>query len=117
MRDPKHFDKIYFYRGAVDFRKYISGLCTLIETEFKQDLFSRSLFVFISKDKKKIKAIYFDNSGFAMWYKILEKEKFKVPQRSNSILELTQKQFEFLLEGYDFSKMKEHKKVEIKRFS
>jgi len=117
MRGAKDFCKIYFYKGVIDFRKSVLGLCVIVEHEFRKDLYGQNLFVFVSKDKKKAKVVYFDRSGYAMWYKILEKEKFKLPKREDDICELSQKQMEFLLEGYDFSKIHPHKKVDKNRFS
>jgi transposase len=65
-------------------------------------LMSGALFVFCNKGKDKLKILYWDNTGFALWYKRLEKDKFKWPLKlSTSTYSLSVQQFEWLLSGYD----------------
>jgi transposase len=65
------------------------------------------LFVFTGKRRDVLKVLYFDKSGFALWYKKLEKDKFPWPKKlSDSVVKLSPEQFEWLLDGYDVWKMK-----------
>ena len=65
---------------------------------------SGSLFVFCNKAKDKLKILYWDKTGFALWYKRLEKERFEWPTKFDtdldSEIELTEQQLNWLLEGY-----------------
>ncbi|WP_139310411.1 IS66 family insertion sequence element accessory protein TnpB, partial [Photobacterium proteolyticum] len=70
---------IYLYREFVDFRKSINGLAALVESETDLSLDSGALFLFTNKQRDKMKVLYWDNTGFALWYKRLEKDKFKWP--------------------------------------
>ena len=63
--------QVYLHRDFVDFRKAI------VETEMALPLMSVALFVFCKKGKDKLKILYWDNTGFVLWYKRLEKYKFK----------------------------------------
>ena len=70
---------IYLHRDPVDFRKSINGLVVIVEDCMAPAACSGALFVFCNKSRDKLKALYWDRTGFALWYKRLEKEKFKWP--------------------------------------
>ena len=94
--------QVYLHRDFVDFRKSINGLATIVETHMALPLMSGALFVFCNKGKDKLKILYWDNTGFALWYKRLEKDKFKWPGKlSTPTYPLSAQQFEWLLSGYD----------------
>lgn len=93
---------IYLYRDAVDFRKSINGLAILVEEELKRSPFESALFLFCNKHRDKIKILYWDKTGFALWYKRLEKHRFKWPRRYNKKeMPLSREQLQWLLNGYD----------------
>lgn len=77
LRSLDSFDHIYIYREAIDCRKQSASLALLVEKQMKLDPFSEYLFVFTNKSKKQIRMLYWDKSGFALWIKKLEKERFK----------------------------------------
>jgi transposase len=61
-----------------------------------------ALFIFSNKKKDKLKILYWDKTGFAMWYKRLEKQRFKWPSDDQlSRLILSEQQLNWLLGGYD----------------
>ena len=66
--EPAH---IYLHRDAVDFRKSIDGLVALVESELERDAYTGALFLFCNKTKDKLKLVYWDKTGFALWYKRL----------------------------------------------
>ena len=93
---------IYLHRDSVDFRKSINGLVIIVEQEMELSPFAPALFVFCNKNRDRIKVLYWDQSGFCLWYKRLEKEKFKWPRRYPSgVMILNDLQWEWLLSGYD----------------
>lgn len=83
MLSPNHFDKIYLYRPHIDFRRGIMGLALIIQDEMELNPFEKTLFLFCNKQRNKLKAIFWDRTGFVMWYKILEKDRFKWPSHLN----------------------------------
>jgi len=106
---------VYLYCHHVDFRKSINGLSLIVEQEMVLPLFSESLFLFCNRGQDKIKILYWDKTGFCLWYKRLEKDKFKWPKYSqNQTLDLTEEQLHWLLEGYDISQIKGHKTLDYK---
>ena len=78
------FEKIYLYRPFTDFRKGIFGLSVMVQEQMELDPFKKYLFLFCNRGRDKLKVLYWDETGFALWYKILEKEKFKWPSHLQS---------------------------------
>ncbi|MGO2182728.1 MAG: IS66 family insertion sequence element accessory protein TnpB, partial [Pseudoalteromonas nigrifaciens] len=65
-------------------------------------LFCNALFLFCNKAKDKLKLVYWDKTGFALWYKRLEKQKFNWPNKATlQEFELSSGQLDWLLSGYD----------------
>jgi len=95
-------DDIYLHTTAVDFRKSINGLLAIVESELELDAFSGALFIFCNKKQDKLKLLYWDKTGFALWYKRLEKHRFKWPKiHELDRLRLSEQQLQWLLGGYD----------------
>jgi transposase len=105
-----HWDDvpIYVHRDPVDFRKSINGLSLLVQESMEQDVFSGALFVFGSRGRNKIKILYWDKTGFCLWYKRLERDRFKWPRKGDEVLSLTREQFDWLLRGLDIEKLQPH---------
>jgi transposase len=107
MKGVREFSNVFIHREPVDMRRGINGLCEIVACSEMGDLRGRNLFVFCGKKKSLIKVLYFDKSGFALWQKKLERERFAWPKKlSEPVVSLTAEQFEWLLEGYDVWKMR-----------
>ena len=107
--------KIYLYRESVDFRKSINGLAAIIENDTDLPLGSGALFLFTNKQRDKVKVLYWDKTGFALWYKRLEKAKYKWPSKEkNEVFTLTQFELDRLLSGFTIIG---HKPVKINNFT
>ncbi len=93
---------VYLYRDFVDFRKSINGLALIVEQQMQLSPLNGSVYVFCNKNKDKLKVLYWDKTGFALWYKRLEKDKFKWPKKFNEqSLNLTEQQLHWLFDGFD----------------
>ena len=118
MRATSSFKKIYLYKEYVDMRKSFNGLCQIIVSQLSLNPCDGGLFVFVSRDRATIKAIYWDDSGFAIWHKRLEKEKFKWLRRHDGIyLAISSDQLDWLLSGLDIESSKPHEKLSYDAFS
>jgi transposase len=66
----------------------------------KLDLRAKSLFIFCNKPRTRLKILYFDRSGFALWLKKLEDSKFPWPKNfDEDVILIEAKNLELLLEG------------------
>jgi transposase len=118
MRDAKSFARILLYRGIVDFRKWLSGLALVVEHELGETLLeSKSLFVFVSKNRRSVKCLYWNKTGLALWTTKLESERFLIGKSRSGKAVITAEQLEWILSGLDYSKLIPHKEVTLKKIS
>lgn len=112
MKSANEFATVYLHRDVVDFRKSINGLSVIVEQEMALSPYADAVFVFCNKQRDKLKVLYWDQTGFCLWYKRLEKDKFKWPRKhSKAHIQLSTEQLQWLLQGYDLSQMQAHKHV------
>ena len=106
---------IYLCRDPVDFRKGINGLSVLVESTLKCDPFSRNLFCFVNKRRNQIKVLYWQRTGFCLWLKRLEEERFKWPfHLEGPVVELDEAQLRWLLDGLNLKHLKPHRSLEYR---
>lgn len=99
---------VYVHRLPVDFRKSINGLSIIVQEAMQLDPFSSALFVFGNRQRDKIKILFWDKTGYCLFYKRLEKDKFKWPRKGDHVLNLSTEQFSWLLRGLDIAKLTPH---------
>jgi len=89
--------KILLYQNKVDMRKSFEGLSAIIQQVFPEQLLTGALFVFLNRARDKMKVLYWDKDGLAIWYKMLQKGTFS---RGNLTGEqISRTEFLMLLEG------------------
>jgi len=102
MKSLDLFSEIYLHRDPVDMRKSINGLSLIVLEEMELAFTGERLFVFVSRCGKKLKLIYWDRTGFALWYKRLEQQRFKWPKgHDEDVILGNAAQLEQLLFGFD----------------
>lgn len=104
--------RVYLHREPVDFRKAATGLAVIVEGAMALSPFSGAVFVFCNRGRNTLKILYWDQSGFALWYKRLEQAKFHWPRREpQTVIELSEQQLQWQLAGYDITRMQPHARV------
>lgn len=102
MKAHSRFDQIFVHRLPVDFRRGIFSLVSLVQDELEIDPFENYLFIFTNNARNRLRMVYWDKTGFAMWYKILEKSKFHWPlSLDGECIEVDRKILSALLSGFD----------------
>lgn len=104
--------KILLATQAVDFRSSIDGLSRIIQTNFSNGI-KDSIFIFYSRDRKKLKLLTWHRNGFVLIYKRLEKGCFKVSFSDDHLITLDEKQLSWLLAGLDWSAMSSWKELDF----
>lgn len=109
---PYTFD-FYFYNTIVDMRKSFSGLHLLITDQFPVKQLPGKMFVFSNRRKDKVKVLYWDSDGFAIWYKQLEKGGFVFPSSQEKYIDLSSETLSQIFSGFDLNSLKKQKRFEI----
>lgn len=99
---PNH-NKVMLYHRSIDMRKGINGLSILVAAELSLNPSDGSIYIFYNNKYNKLKFIYWDRNGFCMHYKVLEKEKFKIPKLI-ALRSITHEQLRWLFDGLDIDK-------------
>jgi len=94
--------RVYLKPGATDMRKQMYTLSVYVEEEMKHNALSGDLYLFCSRDRRLIKALYWDRTGFCLWQKRLEKDRFPWPRDSEEVPAITHEEFMMILAGIDF---------------
>jgi transposase len=95
--------RIFFYTQPVDLRKSFDGLAGLVAESFRHDVLSGHLFVFRNRRGDRLKLLYWDRDGLAIWYKRLEQGVFRMPPLSNDAhsIEIDPRDWALILSGID----------------
>jgi transposase len=72
--------KIFLRPGRTDLRQGVNGLASIIQEDMAQDPFSGSVYLFCNRERKLLKAVYWDKTGFWLSQKRLEQDKYPWPQ-------------------------------------
>lgn len=110
MLRPGNDVQVYLYAQPVDMRKAIDGLSALVEQEMDLSPNIEALFVFCNRGRDKIKLLCWERNGFIVWYKRLEKQRFRWPS-SQETLTLTGQELNWLLDGFDLFNNRPHSRV------
>jgi transposase len=107
--------RIYIALGATDLRKGFDGLCGLVSKHLMHDPLSGALFLFVNRRRDRMKVLYWDGDGLAIWYRRLEQGTFQLPSSSSdaSSVEIRSDEFTMLLRGIDLSSVKRRKRFAI----
>ena len=107
---------IWFYQNPVDFRKQIDGLVILVADQLSLNPTSGQLFIFRNRQSNKLKLLWWDNNGFWLFYKRIEKGRFKLPRICDTSIKLSKDQLSVLLAGLNFMEQKYMAPVNAKHF-
>lgn len=92
--------RVYLACGKTDMRKSINGLSAIVEGQFHLDPFEESVFVFCNRNRDRLKILEWDGDGFWLYFKRLEKGKFRWPsENGGATMVLTAEELAILLGG------------------
>ena len=108
--------KVFLYSQPTDMRCGFNKLSMLAEHVMQKDPFAGHFFVFFNKSGDKCKILWWDRTGFAIWYKRLEEGTFeRLPNPDHQVsLEIDQAKLSWILEGIDLFKTRRRKRYERK---
>ena len=110
MLFPESGIRIWFCRQPTDMRKSFNGLSALVKNQLKENPLSGELFVFVNKRKTLMKILYFEDTGYCLWFKRLEAGVFQLPSSDGEKIQLNYTQLKLILDGIDIHKISQRKR-------
>lgn len=113
-----HGLKVFICTAPADMRRSFDGLGGMAENLMKADPLSGNLFVFRNRNRDRLKILYWDSDGLAIWYKRLEKGTFQFPTDLEPKdgkpvrAEITASELSLLLGGIDLRSAHQRKRFE-----
>jgi len=110
--------RIFVSTQPTDMRRSFDGLAMITRESMGQDPLSGHLFVFFNRRGDRVKIMFWDRSGFCIWYKRLEQGVFRLPQSivntPNPEVEVTD--LSLILEGIDLSSARRRKRFVLSAY-
>ena len=104
--------RIFLHAQPTDMRKSFDGLCGLVRGVLQADPLDGSLFLFVNRRGDRIKALWWDRDGLALFYKRLESGTFETlrPEGDGTAVELDGTTLAMLLSGVEIDSVKRRKR-------
>ena len=105
--------RVYLCLTPCDMRKSFDSLHALVREHLELDAFAGHLFVFASRRRDRVKILYWDRDGFAVWSKRLEESTYAVPfcdSTEERRQEITAQELGALLSGIDLKQATRRKR-------
>jgi transposase len=104
--------QVYLACGATDMRKSIDGLAVLVKEGFDLDPFTPALFVFCNRERNKLKILFWEDNGFWLCYRRLERGRFRwPPDDGTGPRQVTRRELRWLLDGLPLEQHQAHPEV------
>ena len=108
---------VYLWQGVMDMRVSFDRLSNLVKEKLgKSVIYSGGVYVFFSRCRSRVKILYWDKDGYALWYKRLEAGSYKVEKRDD-YEEVTALDLREILKGVELSRIKFQKSAEKGSFA
>jgi transposase len=104
--------RVYLCLSPCDMRRSFDGLHALVRDHLQLDAFAGHLYLFANKRKDRVKILYWEHGGFAIWAKRLEAGCYVIPcgEAGSDRFEITAEELGALLSGIDLSTAKRRKR-------
>ncbi len=102
--------RIWLATRGTDLRKSFDSLAELVRQQLEGDPLSGQLFVFRNQRADRVKLLYWDEDGFVIIYKRLEKGTFRFPQAEAAGVEIRAADLQMLLDGIDLASVRRQRR-------
>lgn len=117
MLSITRFHRCYLYRDHTDMRKGIDSLCGLVRNELGKDPLSGELFIFFCRARRRVKLLLWEDDGFALYQKRLERGTFEMPEGNAAHQNISAEQLNFILAGVNLKKVSFRQRYVVKNTS
>jgi len=104
--------RFLLYSQPTDMRKSFDGLSGLIKNQLTIDPRSGDVFLFINKNRDKLKLLHWTGSGYTLYYKRLEKGTFELPSYHNGVgsIKLNYAKLVMIIDGLSIKNIQQRKR-------
>jgi transposase len=106
--------KYHLYRKETDMRKGFNMLCGIVLNELGRQIMQGDAFIFINKPRTHLKLLVYEQGGFTILYRRLEKGAFEVPafDLDAKSMQITSDQLHFILKGISLKEIRYRKRYQ-----
>jgi len=104
--------RVFICTGATDMRRSFDTLAYQVREVLGEGPLSGHLFVFRNRRGDRVKILYWDRSGYCLWYKRLEEGVFHLTSSETGRAEVTSAELSLLLEGIDLSGARQRRRYQ-----
>jgi transposase len=90
---------VFAYREPVDMRKSFDALASLVTERMGRDVLAGEMFLFVSRDRRKARVLFYDGTGLCLFCKRLARGQFSPPWASEAGVTMTRSELSLFLEG------------------
>src|SRR6056297_3548457 len=110
--------RYYLYTRPTDMRKSFDGLCGLVINHLGQNPMTGDVFIFMNRRRTLIKLLVWDQTGFVIYYKRLEKGTFEMPSigKDQSSVKITRRTLMLILEGISLKSIQTRKRYHREKY-
>lgn len=105
--------RVFVYTQPTDMRRSFDHLSAMAREVLNQDPLSGHLFVFVNRRADRMKVLFWDRTGFCLFYKRLEQGIFHLPATDHACLEIDTVRLTLILEGLDLKQTIQHKRFAL----
>ena len=104
----------HLYRKETDMRKGFNLLCGIVVNELGRQVTGGDAFIFINKPRTHLKLLVYEQGGFTIFYRRLEKGAFEVPafDLDAKSMQISSNQLNFILQGVSLQSIKYRKRYQ-----
>jgi transposase len=111
--------QVFICLQPTDMRKSFDSLSALVSQVVNQNPLSGHLFVFLNRPRNRIKILFWDRSGYGLYYKRLEAGTFVIPPRDDAVpaaaAAISVPELMLILEGIDLTHSRQRKRFSLKK--
>ena len=110
--------RYYYYNSSTDMRKGFDGLCGLVHAELGRRPVSGEVYIFDNHQKDKIKLLHWEQGGFVLYYKRLERGTFELPRVNSQgkTCQINWSSLMLMVQGISIEKYKQKRRYFINNF-
>lgn len=104
--------RYYLYRAPTDMRKSFNGLSGIVQSQLERSPTSGEVFIFINRRRNKVKLLRWEQGGFILYYKRLERGTVELPQFTGDALscQMSLSSLMLMIEGITIEKSKQRRR-------